>query len=213
MSVKRAFASILTAGCSIKSIARRLRGDRSLGRKYRTAVGGLKSRPGKLAGRPKLAILMIGAFLADQAFAGGLSNTLPNPSCEGPDDGDVTSVVTIPANEGVDVFHFRAGALASVIEFCVRDPAGEWKLVASHGTDQNTWSLLQPWIFPVTKQIKTSVRSNGSLEEFRYQSRIETSYGYLFYWSNEDAGDQNDRIVYCYSGKVGCPTSRRVDFK
>jgi hypothetical protein len=213
MSVKRAFASILTARCLIKSIARRLRGGRSQLRKCRTAAGRLKSRTARLAGLTKYAILMFSVFPADQAFAGGLPNSLPNPGCEGPDDGDVTSVVTIPANEGVDVFHFRAGALVSVVEFCVRGAAGEWKLVASHGTDQNKWSLLQPWIFPATVQIKTSVRSDGSLEEFRYQSRIETSYGYLFYWSNEDTRDQNDKIVYCYSGRAGCPTSRRVDFK
>ena len=51
-------------------------------------------------------------LLVDHAFA----------ACEGPDEGEATTVVTVPANENVYVFHYRATPLASVVEFCVREP-------------------------------------------------------------------------------------------
>jgi hypothetical protein len=141
-----------------------------------------------------------------------LAGDLPSAECEGPDVGDATTVVTIQAHEGVSVFHYRAGALPSVIEFCVRETGSEWTLVASHGTDQSRWSLLQPWIYPKTVQIKASVYANGALHAFQSRIRTKTTYGYLFSWFDTDPSDVNDRIVYCYDGLTGCPASRRVDF-
>jgi hypothetical protein len=152
------------------------------------------------------------AALADQAFAGDLPSNFPNLACGGPDSGEVTTIVTVPANESVDVFHYRAGSIASIIEFCIRDAGSEWTLVASHGTDQNQWSLLQSWTYPKAVQIKTRAYANGTLYPFKSQTRTRTAYGYSFSWFDSDPNDQNDQIVYCYSARTGCPASRRVDF-
>jgi hypothetical protein len=133
-------------------------------------------------------------------------------ACEGPDAGDVTTVVTVPANESVDVYHYLATPLASVVEFCVREPGAEWILVASHGDSQSKWSLLQAWIYPRTVEIKTTAVVDGDFSAFRTQTRTKTMYGYSFSWSDKDSVGPNDQIVYCFSGSAGCPASRRVDF-
>jgi len=156
--------------------------------------------------------LIASAALSDQAFAGDLPINLPNLACGGPDGGEETTVVTIPANESVNVFHYRAGETASIVEFCMRSTGSEWTLVASHGTDQNEWSLLQSWTYPKTVQIKTRAYANGTLYPFKSQTRTKTAYGYIFSWFGSDPNDQNDQIVYCFSAGTGCPTSRRVDF-
>jgi len=156
--------------------------------------------------------LIANAALDDQAFAGDLPSSLPNLACGGPDGGEDTTVVTIAANESVSVFHYRAGKTASIIEFCMRRTGSEWKLVASHGTDQNQWSLLQSWTYPKAVQIKTRAYANGTLEPFKSQTRTKTAYGYLFSWFDGDPNNRNDQIVYCYNVGNGCPTSRRVDF-
>jgi hypothetical protein len=147
--------------------------------------------------------------LANQAFAGGPTSEITRPVCEGPDDGEASTVVTIPANGSVNVFHYRGGTVPSVIEFCVRETGTEWTLVASHGTDQSKWSLLQSWIYPKTVQIKAGAYANGTLNPFKSQIRTKTSYGYSFSWYDSDPNDQNDKIVYCYEGATRCPTSRR----
>ena len=183
------------------------RGSRAQHAKVKMAMELLKSMTAKFAAIAQSAVTII--FLTNQACAGDL---LPNPACEGPEGGDVTTIVTISANESVDVFHYRAGPLSSVIEFCVRETGSEWTLVASHGTDQNKWSLLQSWTYPKTVQIKTRAYANGTLYPFKSQTRTKTTYGYSFSWFDGDASSQNDQIVYCYSGGTGCPTSRRVDF-
>jgi hypothetical protein len=153
-------------------------------------------------------------LIANQALAVEPSGAFPNPACEGPDGGADTTVVTIPANRNVDVFHYRARPVGSVVEFCVRESGTKWMLVASHGTNQREWSLLQSWIFPKTVQIKTRAYANdgGSLYPFKDQRRMKTTYGYLFTWFDTDPSDFNDQIVYCYMGEVGCPASRRMDF-
>ncbi len=152
-------------------------------------------------------------ILVGHVFAADLARTFPIP-CDGSDTGEATTVVTIPANEKVDVFHYRSTSLASIIEFCVREPGGNWTLVASHGTDEGSWSILQSWIFPKIVEIKTRAYANsgGTLYPFKYQTRTETSYGYSFSWSDTDANNQDDQIVYCFGGRDHCPTSRRVDF-
>jgi hypothetical protein len=141
-------------------------------------------------------------FLISQAFA----------ACEGPDGGDDSTVVTIPANEGVSVFHYRSSVLASIVEFCVREPGHQWRLVASHGTDQSKWSLLQAWKYPKTIEIKTRAYANGTLDPFKFQTRTRTTYGYQFSWFDQDPNQPSDKIVYCYNAGTGCPASRRVDF-
>jgi hypothetical protein len=153
-------------------------------------------------------------LFSNQALAAELSSTFPNPACEGPDTGADTTVVTIPANASVDVFHYRARPLASVIEFCVRESGSKWTLVASHGTNESEWSLLQSWTFPKTVQIKTRAYANddGYLYPFKGHTRTKTTYGYSFSWFDTDPRDLNDQIVYCYNGETGCPASRRMDF-
>jgi hypothetical protein len=143
-------------------------------------------------------------ILNNQAFA----------ACEGPDAGEASTVLIIPANESVNVFHYRERALASVIEFCVRETGSEWKLVASRGTEQSEWSLLQSWTYPKTVQIKTRAYANneGALYPFKSHTRTKTPYGYSFSWFDNDSTNQNDQIIYCYSRAAGCPASRRVDF-
>jgi hypothetical protein len=131
-------------------------------------------------------------------------------ACEGPDGGEATTVVTVPANENVDVFHFRPTRPASVVEFCVRETGGDWILVAAHGTEQGQWSLLQPWTYPKSVQIKTTAVADGDLSPLRSLTRTKTPYGYSFSWS--DGAGQNDEIVYCLKRGAGCPASRRVDF-
>lgn len=132
-------------------------------------------------------------------------------ACAGPDAGEAATVATAPANKSVNVFHYRAGALGSVIEFCVRETGGAWTLVASHGADQGRWSLLQSWIYPKTVEIKTSAYANGTLRPLALTERSRTSYGYSFSWSEGSQG-QDDRVVYCYGGLAGCPTSGRGDY-
>jgi hypothetical protein len=132
-------------------------------------------------------------------------------ACEDGDRSNALTGVTIPANEGVSVFHYRLSAVASVVEFCVREPGHQWTLVASHGTDQNTWSLVQTWKFPKTMEIKAKAYANGTLESFKFQARKETSYGYQFSWFDQDA-QASDQIVYCYDARPGCPASRRIEF-
>jgi hypothetical protein len=134
-------------------------------------------------------------------------------ACDGPDVGEAATVVTIPANESVDVFHYRSSSLLSVVEFCVREPGGEWSLVASHGTEQGEWSLLQPWIYPKTMQIKTAAFGNADLHPLQSRSRRKTKFGYLFSWFDEDPNSETDVIVYCYKTGTGCPASRRSDFQ
>jgi hypothetical protein len=157
--------------------------------------------------------LVVACWFANQAFAADLSGTFPT-ACEGPDMGESTTVVTIPPNENVNVFHYRTRALASVIEFCVRETGSKWKLVASRGTDQRIWSLLQSWVFPKAVQIKTRAyaNDNGTLYPFKSQTHEKTTYGESFFWIENDPNDPNDQIVYCYNGRAGCPASRRVDF-
>ena len=140
-------------------------------------------------------------LLADHAFA----------ACEGPDEGEATTVVTVPANENVDVFHYRA-ALASVVEFCVREPGTDWILVASHAAYQSKWSLLQSWTYPKTVQIKTTAIIDDDLSPFKTQTRTKTTYGFSFSWFDGDSAGANDQVVYCLKGGVGCPASRRTDF-
>ena len=110
-------------------------------------------------------------LLADHAFA----------ACEGPDEGEATTVVTIPANENVDVFHYRATPLASVVEFCVREPGTDWILVASHAAYQSKWSLLQSWTYPKTVQIKTTAIIDDDLSPFKTQTRTKTTYGLFLF--------------------------------
>jgi hypothetical protein len=162
------------------------------------------------AGSVRFALAAI--VLAGQAVAGDLPGKITKPVCEGPDVGEVTTVVTVPANESVNVFHYRGGAVPSVIEFCVRETGREWTLVASHGTDQSKWSLLQSWIYPKIVQKKASAYANGTLHPINSQIRTKTLYGYSFSWSDSDPSNQNDEIVYCYNGTTGCPASRRIDF-
>jgi hypothetical protein len=133
-------------------------------------------------------------------------------ACEGPDAGGATTVVTVPANESVDVYHYRATPLASVVEFCVREPGAEWILVAAHGDYQSEWSLLQAWIYPKTVEIKTTAVVDGNLSPFETQTRTKTRYGYLFTWSSDSPAGHNDEVAYCFKGGTGCPASRRVDF-
>jgi hypothetical protein len=133
-------------------------------------------------------------------------------ACDGPDSGDVTTVITVPANEAVDVYHFRAARLMSVVEFCVREPGAEWILVAAHGDYASKWSLLQSWAYPKTVQIKTTAVVDGDLSAFRMQTRAKTTYGYSFSWSDNESAGPNDQIVYCFGGGAGCPASRRIDF-
>jgi hypothetical protein len=109
-------------------------------------------------------------LLVDHAFA----------ACEGPDEGEATTVVTVPANENVDVFHYRGAPLASVVEFCVREPGTDWILVASHAAYQSKWSLLQSWTYPRTVQIKTTAIIDDDLSPFKTQTRTRTTYGFLF---------------------------------
>jgi hypothetical protein len=149
-----------------------------------------------------LAGLAVSSSLAVPAFA----------ACEGPDAGDATTVVTAPANESVDIYHYRAGPLLSVVEFCVREPGADWILVASHGDYQRKWSLLQTWIYPKTVEIKTTAFVDGDLSAFAAQTRAKTTFGYSFSWSDSDPAGPNDHIVYCFKGGAGCPASRRVDF-
>ena len=158
------------------------------------------SRRTRISGQATMiaAVIMVG----DRAFA----------ACEGPDAGDVTTVVTVPANESVDVYHYRATPLASVVEFCVREPGAEWILVASHGDYQSKWSLLQAWIYPKAVEIKTTAVVNGDLSALRIQTRTKTTYGYSFSWSDNGPAGRNDEIVYCLYRGTGCPASRRVDF-
>jgi hypothetical protein len=156
------------------------------------------------------AVILIG----NQALAAELSSAFPFPTCAGPDGGADTTVVTIPANQSVDVFHYRARPLGSVIEFCVRESGTKWTLVAAHGTNEREWSLLQSWSFPKAVQIKTRAYANdgGALYPFKDQKRMKVTYGYSFIWFDVDPSDFNDQIVYCYMGEVGCPASRRTDF-
>ena len=146
--------------------------------------------------------LAAGVLLAAPAFA----------ACDGPDEGEAATVVTVPANRSVDVFHYRAGATASIAEFCIREAGGEWKIMASHGSDYGTWSLLQPWFSPRTVEIKTRAYANGTLAPFKSATRAKTPYGFSFLWLDGAPGETNDQIVYCYKGAPGCPTSRRLEF-
>ena len=141
-------------------------------------------------------------LLVDHAFA----------ACEGPDEGEATTVVTVPANENVDVFHYRATPLASVVEFCVREPGTDWILVASHAAYQSKWSLLQSWTYPKTVQIKTTAIIDDDLSPFKTQTRLKTTYGFSFSWFDGDSAGANDQVVYCLKGGAGCPASRRTDF-
>ena len=142
----------------------------------------------------------------------GRKAVLWRPAREGPDEGEATTVVTVPANENVDVFHYRARPLASVVEFCVREPGTDWILVASHAAYQSKWSLLQSWTYPKTVQIKTTAIIDDDLSPFKTQTRTKTTYGFSFSWFDGDSAGANDQVVYCLKGGVGCPASRRTDF-
>ena len=131
-------------------------------------------------------------LLVDHAFA----------ACEGPDEGEATTVVTVPANENVDVFHYRGAPLASVVEFCVREPGSDWILVASHAAYQSKWSLLQSWTYPRTVQIKTTAIIDDDLSPFKTQTRTKTTYGFSFSWFDGDSAGANDQVVYCLKGGV-----------
>jgi len=136
--------------------------------------------------------LAAATLLAGHAFA----------ACEGPDEGEATTVVTVPANEKVDVFHYRDRPLASVVEFCVREPGTDWILVASRAAYQSKWSLLQSWTYPKTVQIKTTAIIDDDLSPFKTQTRTKTTYGFSFSWFDGDSAGANDQVVYCLKGGV-----------
>jgi hypothetical protein len=109
--------------------------------------------------KPFRCALAAAAILQYQGFAE--ASGIGSRQCSGPDAGQATTVVTVPAGQSVSIFHYRSGPRSSVVELCVREADQGWTRVASHGVEDGKWSLLQSWIHPNAPGQHTAIRLPG----------------------------------------------------